>query len=36
VDDAIAAALVPAEERDRANSTGQESSPTVRQAARSR
>jgi ATP-dependent Lon protease len=36
VDDAIAAALVPAEERDRANSTGLESSPTVRQAARSR
>ena len=36
VDDAIAAALVPSEERDRASSIGQETSPTARQAARSR
>jgi ATP-dependent Lon protease len=36
VDDAIAAALVPAGERDRASSIGQETSPTARQAARSR
>jgi len=36
VDDAIAAALVPAEGHDRASSMGQETSPTARQAARSR
>jgi ATP-dependent Lon protease len=36
VDDAIAAALVPSGERDRASSIGQETSPTARQAARSR
>jgi ATP-dependent Lon protease len=36
VDDAIAAALVPAGERDHASSVGQETSPTARQAARSR
>jgi ATP-dependent Lon protease len=36
VDDAIAAALLPAEEGVRASSMGQETSPTARQAARSR
>jgi ATP-dependent Lon protease len=36
VDDAIAAALVPAGERDHASSIGQETPPTARQAARSR
>jgi ATP-dependent Lon protease len=36
VDDAIAAALVPSGELDRASSNGQETSPTARQAARSR
>src|SRR5215510_4287720 len=36
VDDAIAAALVPSGERDRASSISQETSPTARQAARSR
>jgi ATP-dependent Lon protease len=36
VDDAITAALVPSGERDRASSIGQETSPTARQAARSR
>jgi ATP-dependent Lon protease len=36
VDDAIAAALVPSGERDRASSIGQVTSPTARQAARSR
>jgi ATP-dependent Lon protease len=36
VDDAFAGALVPSGERDRASSIGQETSPTARQAARSR
>jgi ATP-dependent Lon protease len=36
VDDAIAAALVPSGEHDRASSIGPETSPTARQAARSR
>ena len=36
VDDAIAAALVPAGERDDGNAPDQESSPSARQAAQSR